>query len=244
MTYRYYNIRREICNDNSEKELKRFRSFNELKELYKPFHWIVFVAMLISLLAFMILSIFITNKLWCSLPLLAIVIFTNLWESKAEKLYNTNVRQNELKSIKDEYEKYLGNISKILKGNGITSKEQLDVLIEECQSVFTKRENRFKILGSKIFELFIGVPIGALISTLMYKNTDAIPTQIVAVLFIGMFIYVIIAAAKFVTYYTDGLWKDQQLLDSLKEMEYYFVSSESEENDEETEENIKKSTQD
>lgn len=31
MTYRYYNIRREINNDNSEKGLKGFRSLKELK---------------------------------------------------------------------------------------------------------------------------------------------------------------------------------------------------------------------
>lgn len=48
MTYRYYNIRREINNDNSEKGLKGFRSLKELKSLFTPFHWIVFIAIILS----------------------------------------------------------------------------------------------------------------------------------------------------------------------------------------------------
>ena len=49
MTYRYYNVRREINNDSSEKELNKYRSFEELKKLYKPFHWVVFSLMFLSL---------------------------------------------------------------------------------------------------------------------------------------------------------------------------------------------------
>lgn len=53
-------------------------------------------------------------------------------------------------------------IYEIFKSNGITNKEQL-AFKKECQSVFIKRENKFKILNNKIFEIFIGIPIGTLI---------------------------------------------------------------------------------
>lgn len=56
----------------------------------------------------------------------------------------------------------------------------------------------------------------------MFENTYKISKQIVAALFIGMIIYMIISAIKFISYYTDGLWKDQRLLDAVMEMEYYF----------------------
>lgn len=63
MTYRYYNIRREINNDNSEKGLKGFRSFKELKSLYKPFHWIVFVGVILTFIGLFITLVILKNKL-------------------------------------------------------------------------------------------------------------------------------------------------------------------------------------
>jgi len=84
MTYRYYNIRREINNDNSEKGLKGFRSFKELKSLYKPFHWIVFVGVILTFIGLFITLVILKNKLWSSIPLVILIILVNIWEYKCE----------------------------------------------------------------------------------------------------------------------------------------------------------------
>lgn len=222
LTYRYYNIRREICNDNLKKEFNKLRTFSEMKKLFTPFHWVIFIGVIFTICVSIILSLFISNKLLISIPLCVLIVLLNIWELCAEKLYNNDVRKKELRNLNKGYEKYLKKIYEIFKSNGITNKEQLAFLKKECQSVFIKRENKFKILNNKIFEIFIGIPIGTLISTNMFENTYKISKQIVAALFIGMIIYMIISAIKFISYYTDGLWKDQRLFDAINEMEFYF----------------------
>ena len=90
-----------------------------------------------------------------------LIVLLNIWELWAEKLYNNDVRKKELRNINKGYEKYLMKIYEIFKSNGITNKEQL-AFKKECQSVFIKRKNKFKILNNKIFENLIRIPIGAL----------------------------------------------------------------------------------
>ena len=218
MTYRYYNIRREINNDNSEKGLNGFRSFKELKSLYKPFHWIVFVGVIITFIGLFITLVILKNKLWSSIPLVVLIILINIWEYKCEKSYNQKARKNELDTIDEKYKQYLNNTYIIFKNNGINTRKELAALKNECNFIFDKRENKFKILSNKIFELFIGIPIGALISSLVDKNDVLLPTKIILVLMSGISIYVIITTAKYISYYTEGHRKDHAVM----EMEYYF----------------------
>lgn len=224
MTYRYYKIRREIFEDDSEKPLKKFRSGSDLKELFKPFHWIVFSLMIASLIAIVIISIFVTNKLWNAVPLLIIILLTDLWDYKAEKFYNKDARKKELMSIDCDYENYLKSIYEILHNNGIESEKELNILIDECSKVLEKRDNRFQFIKSKAYEIFLGIPIGALITSLINQNSEKIPSQIVTVLLLGLLIYPIFSFVKFVLNYADGYQKDQSLLKALNEMKYYFLS--------------------
>lgn len=222
MTYRYYNIRREINNDNSEKGLNGFRSFKELKSLYKPFHWIVFVGVILTFIGLFITLVILKNKLWCSIPLVILIILVNIWEYKCEKSYNQKARKNELDTIDEKYKQYLNNTYIIFKNNGINTRKELAALKNECNFIFDKRENKFKILSNKIFELLIGVPIGALISSLIDENNIALSSKVIAILIFGLIIYGIVALTKYFSYYTEGYWKDQHLLDVVTEMEYYF----------------------
>ncbi len=224
MTYRYYKIRREIFEDDSEKPLKKFRSGSDLKELFRPFHWIVFSLMIASLIAIIIISIFVTNKLWNAVPLLIIILLTDLWDYKAEKFYNKDARKKELISIDCDYENYLKSIYEILQNNGIESEKELNILIDECSKVLEKRDNRFQFIKSKAYEIFLGIPIGALITSLINQNSEKIPPQIVTVLLLGLLIYPIFSFVKFVLNYADGYQKDQSLLKALNEMKYYFLS--------------------
>ena len=222
MIYRYYNIRREINNDNSEKGLNGFRSFKELKSLYKPFHWIVFVGVILTFIGLFITLVILKNKLWSSIPLVILIILVNIWEYKCEKSYNQKARKNELDTIDEKYKQYLNNTYIIFKNNGINTRKELAALKNECNFIFDKRENKFKILSNKIFELLIGVPIGALISSLVDKNDALLHTKTILILMLGISIYVIITTAKYISYYTEGYRKDRRLLDAVMEMEYYF----------------------
>ncbi len=224
MTHRYYKIRREIFEDNSEKPLKKLRSGSELKELYKPFHWIVFGLMIGSLIAIIVISIFVTNKLWNTVPLLIIILLTDLWEYKAEKLYNKDARKKELMSIDCDYENYLKSIYEILQNNGIKSERELNILIDECNEWLEKRDNKFRFLKRKVFEICLGIPIGALITSLMNQNSEDVSTQTVAMLLLGLIIYALFSFVKFLSDYADGYQKDQNLLKALNEMKYYFLS--------------------
>lgn len=222
MTYRYHNVRREICNDSYEKKLNTYRSIKDLKKLYKPFHWFVFSVMILSLVAFIILAIFVDNKLWCSVPLVIIIGCDKLWDSKAERFYNKEEREKELKNIDSAYEDYLKNIKSILIKNGVDTKEKCNLLKKECLSVFEHREAKYSILNNRAFEITIGVPIGALISTIISNNMDTITVQAAAILLFGIMSYALISFIKFVSYHTEGYWKDEQLLNALNEMEYIF----------------------
>lgn len=132
-----------------------------MKKLFTPFYWIVFICVIFTICVSIILSLFISNKLLISISLCILIVLLNIWELWAEKLYNNDVRKKELRNINKGYEKYLMKIYEIFKSNGITNKEQL-AFKKECQSVFIKRKNKFKILNNKIFENLIRIPIGAL----------------------------------------------------------------------------------
>lgn len=140
---------------------------------------------------------FSTNKLWCSIPLVILVVLVNIWEYKCEKLYNQKAREKELNDIDEKYKQYLNNTYEILKKNGINTREQLLILKNECNIVFNERENKFKILNNKVFELFIGVPIGALISSLIDENNIALSSKVIAILIFGLIIYGIVALTKY-----------------------------------------------
>ncbi len=68
-----------------------------------------------SLIAIIVISIFVTNKLWNTVPLLIIILLTDLWDYKAEKFYNKDARKKELISIDCDYENYLKSIYEIYK---------------------------------------------------------------------------------------------------------------------------------
>ena len=57
-----------------------------------------------------------------------------------------------------------------------------------------------------------------------FWTNNYIKRQLAAFLLIGLGIYALISITKFITYHTEGYWKDEQLLNALDEMEYYFCN--------------------
>ena len=71
------------------------------------------------------------------------------------------------------------------------------------------------------YNILIGVPIGAIVSAIMYENNNsAALTQIVGLIMFGLLIIGFSKAFKTLTYYSDGHFKDRYLLEALNELEY------------------------
>lgn len=76
------------------------------------------------------------------------------------------------------------------------------------------------MVGHKTYDLLIGVPLGALISSLIYADKDTAFVMIVAIVVIGIAIIGGIKIFGLIRFYTDGYFKDRYLLDALDELEY------------------------
>lgn len=63
MTYKYYDVRRDLYEFCSDKKLKGFRSWSDIKKLFKAFHWIMLVALVVLLLSIIVIWLCPINKL-------------------------------------------------------------------------------------------------------------------------------------------------------------------------------------
>ncbi len=122
-----------------------------------------------------------------------------------------------------ELEDYIQHIKKVLIANKITTKEQRDVLKSECEKTLSVYRENHKSVNAKVFDMLIGVPLGAFISALIYKSesNDILLAQLISVIILGIAIIGAINIFKKIMYYSVGVFKDQYLLNVLNELEYY-----------------------
>lgn len=220
MTYKYYDVRREIYENCSDKPLKKFRTFKEMKKLFKGLQWLMLALIIACVIAWFFIAFLPISILWNIIPMtlaFAILIFSQF---TFEKLYHQEARKEEL-SLKDQsYKEFVNNILNTLKANGIDSAKKITVLKEECKCALTEHKQKYDSVKSKAFDMLIGVPLGALISSLIYKNSDALVMQIITISIIGLFVIAFSNIVRKITYYSDGYFKDKHLLDVLNEIEY------------------------
>ncbi len=122
-----------------------------------------------------------------------------------------------------ELEDYIQHIKKVLIANEITTKEQRDVLKSECEKALSVYRENHKSVNAKVFDMLIGVPLGAFISALIYKSesNDILLAQLIGVIILGIAMIGAINILKKIMYYSVGVFKDQYLLNVLNELEYY-----------------------
>lgn len=149
-------------------------------------------------------------------------------ELKGEEIYNDEERKKELTSFEKSYLSYTKKIVETLYKFGITDKEKFNILKQECEQVVESQNNKFKALNKQTTEFLISIPLAALISSLIYKNSDALIEQLVSVMVIGVVVILMVKFLKKVLYYADGQFKDKQMLEMLKEVEYSFENQQSE----------------
>lgn len=224
MTYKYYDVRREIYNECSDKSLRKFRTFIEMRKLFKLKFWIIFGLMMACLISMCVLSVCLPNKGWYFIPLTILIILSIISEIQGESLYNSAERKKEIDKQSKCYDEYVKNIITILNSNGLYTKEQWNPLKEECKLKLESYENSYKSIGNQIYNLLIGVPLGALISSLIYKNSNAVIKYIIGIISLGIVVIVITKIIEKIAFYTDGYFKDEYLMSALCELDYYSES--------------------
>lgn len=220
MTHKYFRVRDDIYDNCTDKGMKKFRTVKEIKQLFKPFHWAL-LGISIALLIVMVVIVFSKiNDWWAIIPAIVLFIGLVVSEYRFNRFLDKDAREKELQSLSEEYEKYINSIYNILISHGINNENKRNLLKTECEMSLESHKNKYKLFGAGIFEQLIGVPVGALISSIIYKNSDAIVPKIIVVIVIGALIIGVIKLIKFVKYYADGYLKDEKLLDVLEEIEY------------------------
>ena len=220
MTYKYYDVRQDIYETCSDKKLKGFRTWSEIKKLFKTFHWIMFTILILSLISVIVIWLCPISNLWNFIPMSIIFLCTIIVEYKFNPLLDKDARKNELEKQNIVYKEYIGQIKDVLEKHGIDNDTKRQLLKKECISSLEKHESKYAVANVKVFDGLIGVPIGALISSLIYKNSDALISKIIAIVFIGLICIGFVYFLKRVSFYSDGYLKDKQMLNALQEVEY------------------------
>lgn len=222
-TYRYWDIRREMYNRCANTPLKRTRTFNEMRRLFKWSFWTLLISMIVCMLSIFILIFYFPRIASFSLiPIVVTLVLSIISEFLSDKMYNSSERQKELDERATCLKEYIQKINSVLVSHGITTKEQRDSLQKECEEQLEKHNKSYSLVSNRTFELLIGVPLGALVSALIYKSdgADIIISQLLFVLIVGLSILSVAHVAKKLSFYSEGHFKDRFLLQSLHELSY------------------------
>lgn len=221
MTLKYQEVRREVFSNCFGKGPKKYRSFNDIKRVYKGSFWVLPLIMIASIFGFYCLVTFAPDKPYFLIPVLAPFAVSIVFEVSCDKLYNAEERKRELTEIKDSYETYIQNLKTVLSSCGIDSAKKRENLKIECKACLEKQAKPYNSVSSKASNMLIAVPLGAIISAIIYNNSDSSAiAQIVLLIFVGATIIGCCKLFKILSYYSDGYFKDRYLLDALSELEY------------------------
>ena len=167
------------------------------------------------------LTLFIPEKPYYFIPVLVVFLIPIILEFSCEKIYNTEERARELTEAKDTYEQYIQDLKSVLISCGIDSAPKRKTLKSECTARLEKQAKPYNTINANAYNILIGVPIGAIVSAIMYENNNsAVLTQNVVLIMLGLFIIGFSKAIKTLAYYSDGHFKDRYLLEALNELEY------------------------
>lgn len=221
MTYKYFEVRREIYNSCSDKVPKRNLSFNEMKKLFNMRFWVMIAVLICAMIAFALLARFLPGKPYYFIPVPVVFLVPIILEFSCDKIYNAEERSREIMEAKGTYIEYIQELKSALHSCGIDSSQKRKALKIECIEHLEKQAKPYNTVSATAYNLFIGVPLGAIVSAIMYKNSDsAMIAQIVGLIMFGLIIVGFVKVFKILTYYSDGRFKDRYLLDVLNELEY------------------------
>ena len=221
-TYRYWDIRRDVYEQCANLTPKKYRTFANMRKLFKFSYWFLFIELLICLIAYITLILFYPGTFYWLILVGGTLTLSIIGELFGNRMYNPLERKREIEEHSANLEMYVENIQATLCGHGIITKDQRDVLRKECEQQLSIHSTSYKSVSSKVFDMLVGVPLGAFISALIYKSesTDIVISQLFVIVVFGLMIIGVSNILKKITYYSDGHFKDQYLLDVLNELDY------------------------
>lgn len=220
MTYKYWEIRREVYNKDPEKKMHRSRSIKECRKLYKPGFWLMFFSLFGCVLLMSISATCNWHPLYFFVFFVLSVIIMVVGEIIGEKCYNSSARAEELRKNRVVYDEYIQEIKDILRRCNIDTEKKRDLLKEECRERLGKQKKPWSMMNTRIYDVFIGIPIGSLITVLMTQENIQITIPGVAIILVGIIMIMFSKLINKLLYYAYGNFKDQYLLDVLNEIEY------------------------
>lgn len=175
-----------------------------------------------AMIAFVLLAFFAPETPFYLIPVLIAFLIQIILEFRCDKIYNAEERNRELTEIKGAYEQYIQEIKEVLNSCGIDSPKKRKTLQAECKVRLEKQAKPYNVVSSTAYSMFIGVPLGAIVSAIMYANGESIVVApILCVIIFGLIVIGVSRAFKTLTYYSDGHFKDRYLLEVLNELEYF-----------------------
>jgi len=220
MSTKYYFIRREINEKEPDKDLKTYRNFQQIKELFNLPYWIMMISVIVSLIAILIIMFSPIKDSWLFIPMLIIILVSIFQENISEKIiYKYEKRQAEIDNKLKKYKEYINRVILVLKGYNITDEESLKPLTNECTEILHNFKEKYSLANRKISEMFILVPLGAIVSNIMDKDADFSSGIWVAIL-CGVLLLGLIQVIKFIDYLLSGIAKDKYLFSILCDLNY------------------------
>jgi hypothetical protein len=202
-------------------KLNSFRSMADMIRLFKLPYWIMLGGLFIASIFLIIIGLQSPQSPFIWIPIIIIVLVYIVSQIPREKyLYKDSARSDEVSEKMKNYEQYICDVWNILHKHGINTPEKLNTLKIECEKTLKIREEKFDKINSKLSEMLIGVPLGALIASIIYAGSDAIPVTIGAIVLIGIIVLGVIKLIKSINYYSEGYFKDKYLLDAINELIY------------------------
>lgn len=222
-TNRYWAVRREIYAYCSNVKLSKYRSFQEIKQLFTRGYWVLLIGMVICLGAF-VGSFYLPPKysFIAIVSVVGIFVISAINEFLGDRLYHPDARQKEIEEQAVSLDSYISESQRILVSHGIENKASRNVLRQECEERLAQNKKRPAILNNRTADVLIGIFFGVLISTIASESdsTDTALLLVASLLVAGIAIVGIVRMVKKIKYYSDGYFKDQLLLNVLDELSY------------------------
>lgn len=221
MTNKYLNIRREIYEKDLKAGMQYKRSFSDIIKVFRPKFWVLFSLFIISMISTVVLSI--ERSIWMFLSLVIyLILYAIPFNILREKhIYDKDNLEKELKLINYNYNKCINEAWEILNKHGINTYAKINCLKNECIERLKKNENPIIKAIKNIFNMFIGVPIGIFINSVIDEKISLLPARIIAIVLLGVFLLFLIKLIYIIIYYLEGYFKDKYLLDVLCEFDYF-----------------------
>ena len=95
-TYCYWEVRRDVYEQCSNNPPKKYRTFADMKKLFKASYWLMLIGMICCLLAYLILFVVFPDKVFWIIPVCCTFVLEIISEFFGGKMYNPSERKKEL----------------------------------------------------------------------------------------------------------------------------------------------------